>query len=141
MCVDQVFQLLVSVHATSGYQNNASTDHKDSTDDVEDCGTHATSGRKDGTGVVYNSCCLLKVSCSVIITGNCKCRVSRFVLTRRYSTFNQCIGSISKTCKCSYGALSVRSILSNLISSYRRFKSFSFSKCIPSNFTYTICCR
>ena len=52
ICVDQVFQLLVSIHATASYQNNASTDYKDCTDDVEDCGTDATSGRKNGTLVV-----------------------------------------------------------------------------------------
>ena len=52
MCVDQVFQLLVSIHATASYQNHTSTNHKDSTDDVEDCGTDATGGRKNGTLVV-----------------------------------------------------------------------------------------
>ena len=53
---------LLYVHATSGYQNNASTDYKDSTDDVEDCGTDATGGRKLCTGLVdYNDrgCCKL----------------------------------------------------------------------------------
>ena len=43
---------LLYVHATAGYQNNASTDHKDRTDDVEDCGTDATSGRKLSTCLV-----------------------------------------------------------------------------------------
>ena len=46
---------LLYVHTTAGYQNNASTDQKDSTDDVEDCGTDATSGGKNSTFLVLNS--------------------------------------------------------------------------------------
>jgi len=46
---------LVSAHATASHQDNASTDYKDCTDDVEDCGTNATSARKSSACKVDNS--------------------------------------------------------------------------------------
>ena len=52
---------LLYVHATSGYQNYASADYKDCTDDVEDCGTDATGGRKLCTRVILNFDCCIRV--------------------------------------------------------------------------------
>ena len=45
----------IVVHSAAGYQQDACADDKDCTDDVEDRGTHTTSGGKFGTLVVLDS--------------------------------------------------------------------------------------
>ena len=106
---------LLNVHATAGYQNNASPDHKDCTDDVEDCGTDATSGRKNGTGFIGYSRSLFQVCSSIIIASNSKCGISCFVVTSRNSFLNQSICTICKTSKCRNSTSSIRLVLSCII--------------------------
>ena len=48
-----VFRLLC-IHPSSCNQDDSSTDNKDGTDNVEDCGTDATSGRKGCACLVFN---------------------------------------------------------------------------------------
>ena len=80
---------LLNVHATSGYQNNASTDYKDCTDDVEDCGTDATGGRKFRTRLVKNIC--YSVVCRVNLNLLLVCK--KIVSFRSHSLFKIiCIG-------------------------------------------------
>ena len=141
MCVDQVFQLLVSIHATASYQNNASTDYKDCTDDVEDCGTDATGGRKLCTRLVGNCCGLFKVSSSVVFFCNCKCRISSLVITSRYSFLNQSVCSICESCESRNDTLCIRLILSCIINAVYPGNN-TVSNCIVlviSIFNYETC--
>ena len=48
--------LFVSIHALLCNKKDTCADYKDCTDYVEDCGTHATGGRKLGTCLVHNVC-------------------------------------------------------------------------------------
>ena len=58
--------LLLNIHATAGYQNNASANHKDRTDEVENCCTHTTGGRKNSTSLVNNNFGLSQITSGYI---------------------------------------------------------------------------
>lgn len=53
-CSDSLF---VCVHALLCNKKDASTDHKDCTYNVEDCGTHATGFWKSRSSFILNVCC------------------------------------------------------------------------------------